>query len=191
MRGRRRYALKSYGRRFADTRRSTSRCSIICWRLECEGRERFGEEFRLNKAELDRIFESSCYGLHAPLAVCATYNHTPFVYQNAAKHLWPMDEGSADHAKGCYYVINVGELEDAMRYSLKTINPDGCVDNFFCIYAPWTVLGAKRFRGQLIVLILMLFLVIFLIAYGAYVKQTGASVRRSDGCVVRFATSRS
>ena len=76
---------------------------------------------------------------------------SPFVYQNAAKYLWPIDKGFADYAKGCYYVINVGELEDAMRYSLKTINPDGRVDNFFTINAPWgarNVLAARQFRGH-------------------------------------------
>ena len=131
-------------------RHLTSRYSIICWRVEFEDRERFGEELRLNKAELDWIF-GSCYGLYAPRAVYATHNHTPFIYQNAAKHLWPIDEGFADYAKGRYYVSNVGELEDVMRYSLKTITPDGRVDNFFSIYGPRdarNVLGGDQNQGS-------------------------------------------
>lgn len=75
-------------------RHATSRYSIICWRAE--DRDRFGEEYRLGEAELDWIF-NHCYGLDSPVAVCATYNHTPF-------HLWPIDEEFAG-----YTVIRVGQ----------------------------------------------------------------------------------
>ena len=155
-------------------RRSTPRYSNVCWRVEPKDRERFGEKFRLNKTELDWVF-NSCYGVYAPIAVCATYNQTPFIYQNAAKHLWPIDEGFAEYAKGCCYVIHVGELEDAMRYSLKTIGPDRRIDN---------VLGAKQFRGHSF--LMRLFVPIkSLTAHGAYATQTGAIVTKTKvprGC---------
>ena len=145
---------------------------MIYWRVEPEDRKQFGDEFKLNEEQLDWIFDE-CYGIYEPLAICATYNRTPFV-----KRLWPIDKGFADYAAGCYFVIRVGGLEDAMRYGLMTINPDGRIDNIFSIYAPWdsrSVLATKQFFKQTYILTLFVPMKA-LIAHGACATQTGAIV---------------
>lgn len=86
-----------------------------------EHRDRMKKEYETTDDQLGWMF-STCGGVCEPVAICATHNQSPFVFQGAAKHPWPSNDGLAEFANGCCITIKASELglKDVMNYGVTS-----------------------------------------------------------------------